>query len=385
VRFLFTCCGTAGHVNPALAVASKIKESLPDSEFLFIGGGREIENRLVPKAGFEITNIHISGIERSLSPKAVLNNVKTVGRVISSERQMKSILCGFDPDVAVGTGGYVCYPVLKKAAGLGIPTAVHESNAVFGLTAKMLAPYVDVIMTAYDGMEGQLRDGDKVVHTGTPVRGEFSKLSREGAKSVLGISGKKLLVSFWGSLGAARMNQITTELIASEIRHGSFVHIHATGGGAEGAEKMKKELRDRGVPAEGAEDIDIRPYIDDMPVVMKAADIVLCRAGASTIAELTSLGKPAILVPSPNVTNDHQSRNAEKLASAGAALVLKEGSFDAETLFNEISSLINDDERLSRMSSAMKEMGVPGALDDIAGRIIGMAAEHSGKGGKHGG
>ena len=214
MRYLFTCGGTAGHINPALAVADRLKELDKEAEFLFVGASDRMETDLVPRAGYEIRTVDVSNFRRSLSPKAIAFNLGSLKKAVSATREAKKIVNGFQPDIAVGTGGYVCYPVLKAAAQLNVPTLVHESNAVPGLTTKMLAGAVDKIMVGFEESRAQYRDPDRVVVTGTPVRGEFDRYTREAARAQLGIpEGVPLVVSVWGSLGSGHMNAKLLELL----------------------------------------------------------------------------------------------------------------------------------------------------------------------------
>ena len=369
MNFLFTCGGTAGHINPAIAVADSIREKMPDAKILFIGSGRELENRLIPKAGYELKNITASGFQRSFSPPDIMQNIIAVKNVFIGMRQAGKILREFKPDVAIGTGGYVCYPVLKKAAALKIPTAIHESNAIPGLTTKLVSSSVDKIMVSFDGMQDKYKDPKKVVVTGMPVRGAF-ELSKKQARLRLGLDDRPLVVSFWGSLGAAKMNEIMTEFIKCNSRVNIFNHIHATGGDRDNVDFLIYKLIKLGVNIRCVKGLDIRPYIDDMGTVMAAADIVLCRSGASTIGELTFLGKPAILVPSPNVTNNHQEKNARMMEAASAAKVILEPDCTGENIFSEVTSILNDKKLLEDMTTQSKALGFVNAADKIADLLV---------------
>jgi len=378
MKFLFTCGGTAGHINPAIAVAGRLREAMPDAQFLFIGAEDRMEADLVPRAGYELKTIRITNIRRGFRPEDISHNLKTVKNVLTSTAEARRIIKEFGPDVVVGTGGYVCYPVLKAASGLGIPTAVHESNAVPGLTTKMLERIVDTIMVGFEESRGNYRRPERVVVTGTPVRGGFLNADKRAAKEMLSLDpGKPLLVSVWGSLGASRMNGIMKDFIVRACGDPFFDLIHSSGkaGYSRMAEALEKERPDC-----FACGMDVRDYIYDMPRVMAAADLVICRAGAATLAELTAMGKPAILVPSPNVTNNHQEKNARVLENAGGAKVLLETEASAEKLYDVASALLRDPEQLERMSKNMRSLGVTDATERIADMVLclaagGMAAE----------
>lgn len=358
MKFIICCAGTAGHINPAIAIADALKMQYPDAVFLFIGSGREMENRLIPMSGYAIENIHCSGLERGVGIKKIASHAKTITSVLKSYFTAKSIIRNFSPDAVVGTGGYVCYPVLLSAHRFRIPTFIHESNAIPGLTTKLLCGIVDRVFVAFPDMEKYYKKPERVVYTGTPVRSGFNCLSQEEAKKSLGLSGKKVVVSFWGSLGADVPNRATVELIAENERTGDFHHIHATGGGNFGFSAFASMLSEKGVCVENLAYTDLRSYIDNMPIVMKAADLVLCRSGASTLGELTAIGKPSVLIPSPNVTDNHQEKNAHRIAESGGAVMLLEKECSGGTLPVLVRKLLTDPKKLSEMAKAVGSIGV---------------------------
>lgn len=368
MKFLFACGGTAGHINPAIGLAGRLRQLMPDCQILFVGAEGMMETSLVPREGYEIKTVKISNISRSLSLNGIKHNINTIKYVVKSLGQAKSIIREFAPDVVIGTGGYVCYPVLKSAHALGIPTLVHESNAVPGLTTKMLSGIVDCVMVGFEEAANNYKKGVNVVYTGTPVRTEFLSSDREKCRRELGIDGDRpLVVSVWGSLGSGHMNGVMRDFASIAAERGQFRLIHSAG--KRGYDALAEEL-DRKCPDRMEKGIDIRPYIYDMPRVMAAADIIMCRSGASTLGELTALGKPAILVPSPNVTNNHQEKNARVLENAGAARVLLEGEFDPESLYELLCSLLSDRACLDKMSRAMRGQGCPDATDRICEKIL---------------
>lgn len=377
MKFLFTCGGTAGHINPALAVAGAIKAAMPDAEFLFIGAEGRMETDLVPRAGYEIRTVRITNIHRGFSMEDIKHNLTTLKNVVTSTGEAKRILREFKPDVAVGTGGYVCFPVLRAAHELGIPTAVHESNAVPGMTTKMLEGSVDAIMVGFEESRANYKRPERVVVTGTPVRGEFLNADKLAARRALGLpEDKPLVASVWGSLGAGHMNEIMTDFIVRACANPFFGIIHSTGKAwyKQMTDKLAKEK-----PGYEKLGMDVREYIYDMPLVMAAADLVMCRAGASTLAELTAMGKPAVLIPSPHVTNNHQEKNARVLAEAGGAKLLLEPEFTADSLLGLVSELLHHPETLEDMSGKMRSLGLPDATDRIAGIVLGLAEKHAAK------
>ncbi len=381
MRFLFACGGTAGHINPALAVAGRLREIFPDAEFKFVGANGELENRLVPAAGYELVNIDVYGLSRSHSMRAIKYNIKVMEKLNLAIHESAGIIDSFKPDLAVGTGGYVCYPVLRVAARRGIPTVIHESNAVPGLTTRLVSGSVDRVLAAFPSVAAHCKRPDRVVLTGTPVREDFLKLTRGEAKRKLGLVGKPLTVSFWGSLGAERMNGMMADFIRLNSRSGEMLHIHATGGGEEGREAMMERLR--AMDLHGLPDWeDVEPYIDNMGLVMAAADLILCRAGASTLAEITALGRASVLVPSPNVTNDQQTKNARELERAGGALVLTEEGLTGEKLYNTAVTLLRDRDRLRRLEDNARTLGVTDASTRICGEILALLEKKGGLQGK---
>jgi UDP-N-acetylglucosamine--N-acetylmuramyl-(pentapeptide) pyrophosphoryl-undecaprenol N-acetylglucosamine transferase len=298
----------------------------------------------------------------------MLKNLETVRNVARSTREAKKIIRAFQPDAVIGTGGYICYPVLMAAHKLGIPTLVHESNAVPGLTTKLLADRIDKVMLGFEESRQYYRHPERVSVTGTPVRGEFDRVTRQSAREELGLKdGEKLVLSVWGSLGAEYMNRIMGEVMERLDGRQGFRLVHAAG--SLYYPRLTERLREKKLDESGAE---LREYIHDMPRLMAAADLILCRAGASTISELSYMGKPVLMVPSPNVTNNHQEKNARVLEHAGGAVVLLEGEFDADSLLQEIRTLLESPEELERMSRAMASLSVPDATDKIVDKVLSL-------------
>ena len=367
MRIVFTCGGTAGHINPAVSIANNIKKLHPDAQILFIGAEGNMEMELVPLEGYDIKGITITNISRGHRLEDIRHNAETLKNVAVSVHDSTNILKEFMPDIVVGTGGYVCYPVITAASRLHIKTAIHESNATPGLTTKLLADHVDSVMVGVENSKNGYRHPEKVLYTGTPVRGDFDLLTRNEAKRELGIDeNTPLVVSVWGSLGSGHMNGVMCEIIPA-LQDGAFRLIHSAG--ARYYDDVKNTL-DASAPDMSLYGIEVRKYIYDMPRIMTAADLVLCRAGASTLAELTYLGKPCIIVPSPNVTNNHQEKNARVLEKAGGAKVMLEGEFTAQDILSSIKELISDSAKLEEMSSAMRGLSVPNAVELITGNIL---------------
>ena len=368
-RVIFTCGGTAGHVNPAIALAQLMHERDPETKFLFVGAERGLEKDLIPKAGYDFRTVHISSFHRSLKPREIRHNVISVMNLMRAPREARAILRAFSPDVVIGTGGYASFPMVKAAAQAGIPTAVHESNMVPGLTTEMLEPFADRILVGFEACREHYRHPEKVIVTGTPVRQDFFRLTKAEAKKALGVDdGRPLLVSFWGSLGASGMNRLMADFLALEAAKEPFHHIHGAGKG--GYPVLLDLLRQKGVDLKDHPALQVREYIYDMAVVMRAADLVLCRAGASTISELTALGVPALIVPSPYVTNNHQEKNARVLESAGGAEVLLEQGCSGQALFQAACGILHDAGRRAEMENAMSALGIRDATERIYQTVL---------------
>lgn len=369
MNILFTCGGTAGHINPAVALARLFRERNPGCRILFVGAAGGMETDLVPKEGFELNTVTITNFQRSLTPEGIRHNLGTLWNLGASRKQAARILKEFRPDLVVGTGGYASYPVVREAARRKIPTAVHESNAVPGLTTKGLAKYVDRVMVGFEESRAHYPHPDRVVVTGTPVRGDFFHMTREEARAKLDLPLEKpLLLSYWGSLGATVMNRYMVDFIQMSCDAGAhFCHIHGAG---RDFQTMSKELAARGVTL--PQEIQLREYIYDMPLVMAAADLVLCRAGASTLSELTAIGKPAILVPSPNVTAHHQEKNAMVLSRQGGAEVILEPDCSGQVLYEKATALLDNPDKRRHMSAAMAQIGMPDAAEKIYHTLLGL-------------
>ena len=372
MKVIFTCGGTAGHVNPALALAGLIRQRRPDSEILFVGARRGIERQLIEEAGWPFRSVEISSFHRSLKPKEIRHNLVSLRNLIRSPGEARALLKEFPADLVVGTGGYASYPVIREAARQGIPTAIHESNAIPGLTTRLLEPHADLIMVGFEECRKNYRHPEKVVVTGTPVRGDFFTYTKKEAKQKLGMDdGRPVIVSFWGSLGASEMNRQTARFLALEAAEGRpFHHIHAAG--VVGSRQMTAYLADAGVDLSKTPELEVREYIHDMGTLMRAADLVICRAGASTISELTALGVPAIIVPSPNVTHNHQEHNARVLADAGGAVMILEKDSSGQLLYDTARSILKDDTRRAEMSAAMASLGVIDATEKIYAAVMAL-------------
>ena len=355
---LSACGGTAGHIYPAISVADRLREKIPGAEFLFVGVEGNMETELVPREGYPIETLVVSGLRRSLTPANIIYNIRSLYRTECANIKAKKIIKKFKPDAVLGTGGYVCYPVIRAARAMGIPTLIHESNAYPGLTTKMLESAVDRIMVGFEDCRRHYKHPEKIAVTGTPVRGDLFLRTREEARAALGYrDNKPVVVSFWGSLGASTMNERMLEFFLQEKADGYPFHlIHAAGSSSwaslsEAVDKLS--VHDAS--------LDLRQYIHDMEVVMAAADLVIARAGASTISELTALGKAAILVPSPYVVANHQEKNASLLHEHGGALMMLESEATGAALYEATAAILSDGQRRAKMEQASRALGIPDA------------------------
>ena len=356
MNVIFTCGGTGGHINPAIAVANIWMERHPDSNILFIGADGGMEEQLVPKAGFQLKTLPGGGLSRSLSFAGIKKNVKVMYNLVSSVNRCKKIIKDFGADIVVGTGGYASFPALMAAGLLKIPSCVHESNAVPGLTTRMVERWADKMLICFPQSARYYKDQSKVQVVGMPVRSEFIQNEKKACREELGLDSRPVILSTFGSLGAKAMNEMTAELMALEKEAGyPFQHIH--GVGSFGWEWMPKRVEEKGVQDNDA--IFLKEYIYNMPTVMTAADIVISRAGASTCNEIAAAGIPCILIPSPNVTANHQEKNARALEEQGAAAVILEADCSAEKVMQTICELLENREAYNKMHEALLEIAVP--------------------------
>ena len=357
MRVLLTGGGTGGHVNPALAIADIIKKNQPDSEIAFVGTKKGIENKLVGKEGYKMYHIEIQGIRRSLS----LSNIKTAYYVMVSPHRAKKIIKEFKPDIVIGTGGYVCWPTLRAAASMGIPTMVHESNALPGVAVKQLQGKIDKILTNFEATAELLTAKEKIVNVGNPLRNKYGSLTREQARRELGIPEdiKFLILSFGGSLGALRVGEAAVDVMRDFAKSRKDVmQVHA--GGSRFYGEALERFKESGL--EGNERLVLKEYIYDMPTYMAAADLVICRAGAMTITEIARMGKAALIIPSPNVTDNHQYKNAKVLADAGAACLIEEKELTPQSICAAVEEIYSNPQK----AESMKAKIVDFARDDVA-------------------
>jgi UDP-N-acetylglucosamine--N-acetylmuramyl-(pentapeptide) pyrophosphoryl-undecaprenol N-acetylglucosamine transferase len=355
MRYIISGGGTGGHINPGIAIAREIKAREPDAEILFVGTEKGLEGDLVPRAGFNIRFIEVRGFKRKLS----MDTLRTIGKLIKSFGSIKKIFREFKPDAVIGTGGYVCGPVVFYAALKKLPTLIHEQNAFPGVTNRILSRYVDEVAISFEESRRRFKGKARITLTGNPIRSEFFLLDKEKAREKLGLPGDMpLVVISGGSLGAEHINNCVKDMIIRHSKDISYKLIVSTG--SRNYDDVMKELKEP-LP----ENIQIVPYIYNMGEVLAAADLAVTRSGAITVSELSALGVPAILIPSPFVAENHQEYNARALENKGAAVVILQSQLTHEILYGQIDKLIKDKELRRRMASAAKKCGINNAAPEI--------------------
>lgn len=357
MKIVLTGGGTGGHVNPALAIASKF----PGSKIYFIGGEKGIENDLVPRAGYKLFTLDISGFRRSLNLKDIQYNLNALKKVYVARNKARKILSEINPDIVIGTGGYASFPAVKEATKMGIKTAILEVNALAGVTTKALAKKVDKVFISFE--ETRASTVDDAVLTGAPIKQDIIFADRLSSRRELGISpGEKLVVSFWGSLGAKYMNEAIIDFMVENSKAGVFRHMHASG------KQSYKELKEKAKKLNITS--DIYEYFYDMPKMLAAADLVICRGGAGTLAEISAMSKASIIVPSPYVAENHQEKNARTFEKNGASIVILEK--DCNKLFKVAKHILNDGDKLMNMSRNAYSLSKLDALDIIHKEILAL-------------
>ncbi|TCS94626.1 undecaprenyldiphospho-muramoylpentapeptide beta-N-acetylglucosaminyltransferase [Hazenella coriacea] len=360
-RILFSGGGTGGHIYPALAIARAVKKRYPDVEIAYIGTENGLESRIVPKEGhIRFLTVEIQGFRRSIS----WDNVNTIKMFLSAVHRSKQYIKEFRPDVVVGTGGYVSGPALYAAHKLGIPTLIHEQNVVLGLTTKFLSRFVDVVAISLEESQKYLSRAQSIVFTGNPRATEVVHANAAIGRQSLGISNphQPIILLFGGSRGAKAINEAVLEMVPSmkEMPHVQFVYV--TG------EVHYQAIRSK-IDPHACSNLAVYPFIYNMPDVLAATYLAVGRAGASTLAELTSLGLPSILIPSPYVTNNHQEANAHWLEEQGASRMLLESECNGENLWREVKDLIENSEIHHAMSEAARRLGRPQAAEIIVDEL----------------
>ena len=359
----FAAGGTGGHINPALAIADKLKEVFPDTNILFIGSPDGLEAKLVKKAGYDFASVKMAGIQRKLTPHNIKLNVQAVHYYLSAGKRIKKIFDDFSPDLVIGTGGYVTGTVLKTAIKCGIKTALHESNTLPGVSVKMLAPKADLEMLGTEDAKKHLGECKKCVVTGNPLRNNIPIEEKSAARKRLGLPDCLTILSAGGSQGASRLNEAVVQLLAYEQKKGNINHIH--GYGKHGRDTFMQSLEDNGVDA-GNPHFIIKEYIDNMYTCMCASDLIITRAGAMTLTEITAIGRASVLIPYPYAAENHQYYNALTLQNANAGRIIDDKELTGSVLIDTVNRLADDPELLRLMSENAAKL----SKRDAAGIIL---------------
>lgn len=354
-RILITAGGTGGHVNPALAVAGEIRRKYPSAKILFVGTSDRIETKIVPKAGFNLSTIEMTGFERKINFENIKNNFGTIIKLLKSTSSVNKILDEFKPDVAIGFGGYVTGPVIRCCVKKNIPTAIHEQNAFPGVTNKALAKIVDRVMLTAPEAEDRMNPKNPVILTGLPVRQEIIDADKEFSRIKMGLDDRPLILSMGGSLGANAINNAMLDLITKMAGSKKCRFLHATG---QYGLWFSDKLRENGIEPDNSSDIEIREYINDMDVCMSAADLLICRSGASSLSEIQATGKASILIPSPNVAENHQYHNAMSLVNKEAAIIIEEKELKGNKLYETVNKLLDSPEKIKRIGENARKMAI---------------------------
>ena len=361
MRVIIAAGGTAGHINPGLAIAQHIKSKHPEAEIRFVGRKEGMEYGLVTKAGYAFSHMEVTGFQRRITPENIKRNIITVKNLLTAIPKAKKILKEFRPDVVIGTGGYVSGPILLRAANMGIKTAIHEQNAFAGVTNKLLSKKVDYVFVATEKAAQYMAFPEKCIVCGNPVREEISSADPRTARRQLGVEDKTVILSFGGSLGARKVNNTMKELALHNRDRKDLVHYHVVGRYDEG--RFISYLRENGL--EPNENLQVFEYLYDIPKYMAAADIIISRCGALTIAEIACMGKASILIPSPNVAENHQYHNGMVLADMGAAVLIEEKDLTLDNFYSAFEKLYADPEKVKEMGRIARTAHKADCLDII--------------------
>ncbi|WP_028561617.1 undecaprenyldiphospho-muramoylpentapeptide beta-N-acetylglucosaminyltransferase [Paenibacillus pinihumi] len=366
MRIVLTGGGTGGHIYPALAVGKQVRQEIPETSLLYIGTTRGLESRIVPAENIPFEAVDITGFKRKLS----IDNIKTVIRFLKAVNRSKQLLRSFKPDAVVGTGGYVCGPVVYAAAKLGIPTLIHEQNVIPGLTNKFLSRYAETVAVSFESSADHF-GGKHVLYTGNPCASQVVQADRSKGFSSLGLAeDRKIVLIVGGSRGAKAVNEAVFQMLPklSGLPEAQFVFVT----GESYYEQAKQRISGGDIPP----NLQVLPYIHNMAQVLAASSLVVSRSGASSLAEITALGIPSILIPSPNVTNNHQEPNARSLEVAGAAEMVLERELNGDDLFRRITSIVTSPQRLASMREAALTLGKPESANLIVTELKRMGGRN---------
>ncbi len=363
MKAIIAAAGTGGHINPALAIANKIKQEEPNSEIIFVGTDRGLENDLIPRAGYDLKRIEAYGFNRKIS----LDNVKKMYKTFKSIGQAKKIIQDFKPDIMIGTGGYICLPVALAASKLKVPIVLHESNAFPGVAIKMLSKKANAILVGFEDAKKRIKNTENVVVVGNPSKVKeisFTNSQKEKILKEIGLTDieKPIVLVFGGSQGAQKINESFINIISKKVNE-KYQIIWATGPNQ--YEIIKTKLQNLNINIDNIPNVKILPYIYNMEEVMNCVDLVVSRSGAMTITEISIVGKPSIFIPFPYATENHQEYNAKVLEKVGAAKIILDADLDFNILNSTINEIISDKEKMCRMSENAHAVEIKNVEDKI--------------------
>ena len=362
MRVIIAAAGTAGHINPGLAIANKIKEKEENSEIIFIGTSRGLENDLVPRAGYALKTIEAYGLSKKIS----INNLKKIVATLKATGKARKIIQDFKPDIIVGAGGYICGPVVWAAKKEKIPVVLHESNAFPGKATKMLAKIAETVLISFEEARNRIPNAKNIVFTGTPIKIQKKEYSNEEKNKILKSvnlkEDKPIILIFGGSQGAQKINEAIIGIIENKLNT-NYQIIWATG--PKQFDSIKDEFEKKNIDIHNIENASILPYIYNMEEIMNIADIIVARSGAMTITEISTLGKPSILIPLPNVSQNHQLYNAKVLENIGAAKIILNDELKKDNLNAEIQEIIKSPELMEKMSKKALSKAVKNVQENI--------------------
>ena len=366
MKVIIAAAQTGGHINPGIAIANKIKEKNKNARIMFIGTTRGLENDLVPRAGYELKTIDAYGINRKIS----ISNIKNMFKTLKGFGEAKKIVKDFNPDIVIGTGGFICGPTIMAAKKYKIPTLLHESNAFPGVATKMLAKKVDTILVGFEEAKQRLPKAKNVVVTGTPTKIKgiaMSQAQKDIIKKGMGLKNDlPVILIFGGSQGAKTINETLKDIILSKLNK-DYQIIWASG--PKQYDVIKQELKEKKININQIENVKIIPYIYNMEEIMNISDIIVARSGAMTITEISNLGKPSILIPLPNVSQDHQLRNAEVLQKIGAAQIILNNELEKDILNKEIIEIASNKVKMKEMGEKASTKSVKNVQEKIYAEI----------------
>lgn len=372
MRVIIAAAGTGGHINPGLAIANKIKEEEKDSEIIFIGTTRGLENDLVPRSGYKLKTIDAYGLSKKIS----LDNLKKMYKTFKGYGEAKKIIKDFKPDVVIGTGGYICGATISAAHNLGIPTLLHESNAFPGKAVKMLAKKADTILVSFKDAEERIKNANKIVFTGTPVKIVKKEYGINEKLDIIKKAGlnetKPIILIFGGSQGAQKINEAILGILKNKLNF-NYQIIWATG--PKQYDIIKGRLQDQNISINNIENAKIVPYIYNMEDIMNISNLIVARSGAMTITEISNLGKPSILIPLPNVSGDHQLHNAKVLEKVGAAKIILNDELEYKKLNAQIEEIVLDKNKEIQMSKNALKVSTTNVEDKIYAEIVRVVKE----------